>query len=144
MGIGEYGGYGEYGVTNRVHEPVLTRPLLRFKSDPSQNQMPSTRTQNSTHGDRLFLRSLGLLLAELWLGQRAGSDDNSLQSIEREAGPRYAEAVRFCFRGIIDPEASIVKIEDFRSKIETEVVLKLIQNLNEHKLMAEKGQGTMD
>lgn len=52
--------------------------------------------------------------------------------------------VRFCFRGIIYPEASIIKIEDFRSKVETEVVLKLIHNINEHKLMAEKGQETMD
>lgn len=85
MGIGEY---GEYGATNRVHEPVLTGPLLHLKFDPSQNQMPSARTQNSTYGDELFLRSLELLLAELWLGQRAGSNDSFIQSIEREAGPR--------------------------------------------------------
>ncbi|KAI5784463.1 hypothetical protein FPQ18DRAFT_101987 [Pyronema domesticum] len=147
---------GEDGNPTQINKSALAKPLVRCRDEQlQQDQDLPEDSQGSTQQDSIFLRSLGLLLVELWFGARmaticpdelwidditimSSSIDNLLAYIEREDGPKYAETLRFCFRGINELETPVIERTEFRSKVKAEVVLKLVQNLNVHKLLVEQ------
>jgi hypothetical protein len=143
--------FGEDGKPIKIHEPVLGKPLVRRLFEPTfSNQKSSpgpTRTSLKHDG---FLRSLGMILVELWYGQPMTEicpnetwvediskmplsvADELGDRIGRDAGQFYAGAVRHCIKGI-DHEVRSLDNDDFRGKVDAAVVSKLRQHFEAFK-----------
>jgi hypothetical protein len=140
------------GKVTSILQPVLNKPFVRRSfARPGaivQPQIPENATKKSpfSHTNK-SLFSLGIILIELWLGQRLqdlpefasapngdheyGTDDTEcdvanqlIPRIEDEAGAMYGGAVRRCIRGL-DYTATSLEDPGFKNEVHFKVVAEL-------------------
>ncbi|KAI5813245.1 hypothetical protein BZA77DRAFT_358336 [Pyronema omphalodes] len=127
---------GEGGKPIMTQEPVLGKPLVRRLLEPAF----SNRRSSSKHDG--FLRSLGIILVELFYGKpmtEICSDGTWVEDISKitvsfaddladriacDGGQLYACAVRHCIKGI-DHDVRSLDNDEFRGKVDTAVVMNL-------------------
>lgn len=134
--------------------PIIRKPLVRqiFASPdpcspPSQTIQKLTKSILLPHNQSLF--SLGVILVELWYGQRledlrietdgngiGGANDMTdyvtarrlISEISEDAGEKYGDAVRRCINGL-DHRFSSLEKDDFKNEVHIKVVSPLVENL---------------
>lgn len=140
------------GITNT--SPAIRKPLVRRIFVPPDS--PSLALQTMEEAKRSIfvpqnqsLYSLGIVLMELWYGQRLEDlriemDGNGsgamadmtdymtarrlIDEISEEAGEKYGDAVRRCINGL-DHRSSNLETDDFQNKVHMKVVAPLVENL---------------
>jgi hypothetical protein len=82
----------------------LIRPVFNFNSSESSNTVPVRSKTRSGNSPSKYLKSLGLVLAELVLGEHIYEDDLSdsstretiLERISDQVGPSYEKSIDLC------------------------------------------------
>jgi hypothetical protein len=141
------------GVPVKVRKPILQRPLVRYKFSPSLksqhgNDTALGKSQSTVsiiwYNKCLF--SLGLVLLELWFGQRfedicaskslVCQDENTkyasaftlIKTVPEEAGRMYESAVRRCIKGIDHPESNLENGR-YKNQVHEQILRELEDNL---------------
>ncbi|KAI5784461.1 hypothetical protein FPQ18DRAFT_353147 [Pyronema domesticum] len=141
------------GVRVRMGKPILQRPLVRYKFSPSlklqhENDTSLGKSQSTVsivwYNKCLF--SLGLVLLELWFGQRFEDlcasksldceDENTkyasasilIKTVQEEAGQMYESAVRRCIKGIDHPESNLEN-DGYKNQVHEQIIRELEDNL---------------
>lgn len=138
---------GADGKPITIREPVLKKPLVRRILDKPREGRTLTPEPATKRNDGL-LRSLGLILIELWYGKEiskiypeikdtalmtANDTDDLSDKIARDAGHMYGDAVRRCIRGIDHADRSLEN-DEFKTLVENNVISQLRTNLKVFKL----------
>lgn len=134
--------------------PVIRKPLVRrVFAPPGPPSLSPQSTQASTKSifmpQNQSLYSLGIVLMELWYGQRLEdlrieTDGNGIgdvtnmtdymtarrliDEIPEDAGEKYGDAVRRCINGL-DHRSSSLEKDDFKNEVHMKVVSPLVENL---------------
>lgn len=134
--------------------PVIRKPLVRrVFAPPGPPSLSPQSTQASTKSifmpQNQSLYSLGIVLMELWYGQRLedlriGTDGigigdvtdmtdymtarRLIGAIPEDAGEKYGDAVRRCINGL-DHRSSSLEKDDFKNEVHMKVVSPLVENL---------------
>lgn len=140
------------GITNT--SPAIRKPLVRRIFAPPDSPPLPLQTMEETKRSIFVpqnqsLYSLGIVLMELWYGQRLedlrikkdGNETSGMtemtdymtarrliDEISDDAGEKYGDAVRRCINGL-DHRSSDLKTDDFQNKVHMKVVTPLVENL---------------